>query len=127
MSLKILLVDDSEIARKELARPLAEKGFTVYEADNGQDALDKIQEYELDLIVTDIHMPVMNGLELCEALHASTTISKKPPILVVSTESNPEMKTRGKAAGVKGWVIKPVDAEKLAKVAQMLIAKEEGK
>ena len=64
-------------------------------------------------------MPIMNGIEFCEALR-DEKVANIPPIIVVSTEANPVMKERGKAAGVKGWVIKPIDTQKLVQVCKKL-------
>ena len=117
---KILVVDDSEIARAELARPLKEAGFDITEADNGMTALQFVKDGKFDMVITDVHMPIMNGIEFCEAMR-DEKIKNVPPIIVVSTEANPDMKVRGKAAGVKGWVIKPIDTQKLVQVCKKLI------
>ena len=117
---RILVVDDSEIARRELVRPLKNAGYQVDEAESGSHAVDLVRASKYDLIISDVHMPVMNGIEMCEALKADVSVVM-PPIIVVSTESNSEMKARGKAAGVRAWVIKPVDGEKLAVVCKKLL------
>jgi len=117
---KILVVDDSEIARAELVRPLKEAGFDISEADNGLTALQLVKDSKFDIVITDVHMPIMNGIEFCEAMR-DENVQNIPPIIVVSTEANPDMKTRGKAAGVKGWVIKPIDTQKLVQVCKKLI------
>ena len=117
----ILVVDDSEIARKELVNPLRKGGFATAEADNGKRAVEMIRNESFDMIITDVHMPLMNGIEMCEAIRDDEAMAITPPILVVSTESSPEMKERGKAAGVRGWVIKPVDTEKLVLIVKKLL------
>lgn len=117
----ILVVDDSEIARRELINPLQQAGYATAEADSGKQAVEMVRAESFDMIITDVHMPLMNGIEMCEAIRDDETITATPPILVVSTESSPEMKERGKAAGVRGWVIKPVDTEKLVLVAKKLL------
>lgn len=120
---KILVVDDSEIARAELVNPLKEAGHDISEAGDGKSALEFLEGTPVEIVITDVHMPHMTGIELCEAIRDSDVISHKPPILVVSTESNPDMKTRGKAAGVKGWIIKPVDTSKLCQVVDLILKK----
>jgi two-component system chemotaxis response regulator CheY len=125
MAERILIVDDSQVARQEIVGPLKSAGFDTIEAENGKAAVDLAKIQAPALIVTDVHMPIMNGIEMCEALFAQLG-GNMPPVLVVSTESNPEMKNRGKAAGVKGWIIKPVDTAKLVQVAGMLIQRTKG-
>lgn len=117
----ILVVDDSEIARKELVNPLRNGGFATAEAENGKRAVEMVRNDSYDMIITDVHMPIMNGIEMCEAIRDDAAITIIPPILVVSTESNPEMKERGKAAGVRGWVIKPIDTDKLVLIVKKLL------
>lgn len=122
MSHTILVVDDSEIGRMEIVKGLRARSFDVIEADNGRRAFEIASEGGVHLIVSDIHMPIMNGIEMCEAIAAST-IQPKPPIIVVSTEASDELKRRGKAAGVRGWVIKPVDVTKLITAIDLILAK----
>jgi two-component system chemotaxis response regulator CheY len=125
MADRILIVDDSQVARQEIVGPLRAAGFETAEAENGKAAVGVVQAGGVALIVTDVHMPIMNGIEMCEALTALLG-EAMPPVLVVSTEANPDMKNRGKAAGVKGWIIKPVDTAKLVAVAGKLIARGKG-
>jgi two-component system chemotaxis response regulator CheY len=122
MTHRILVVDDSQVARQELVGPLRAAGYETIEAENGKQALDLARAEPPQLIVTDVHMPELNGVEMCEALFAALG-GAMPPVLVVSTEASAEMKSRGRNAGVRGWIIKPVDVAKLVQVAGMLIAK----
>lgn len=119
MNRKILVVDDSQIARQDIAKPLRDAGHDITEAGDGLTALKLASQTQFDIIISDVHMPEMNGIELCEALK-DKGVTPFPVILIVSTESNAELKTRGKQAGVKGWIIKPIKAETLLQVIQKL-------
>ena len=116
----ILVVDNSEIARLEVIGPLRQAGYEVFEAEDGEQALQSISQRSFGLVITDVHMPVMNGIEFCEALNAAD-FAAKPLVLVVSTESNAELKGRAKKAGARGWIIKPVDTTALLQAVKLLL------
>jgi two-component system, chemotaxis family, chemotaxis protein CheY len=101
----ILVVDDSATVRNEVSSFLSSNGITVDTANDGQDGLDKINSGSYKLIICDVNMPRMDGLTMCEKVRAAGKSSL--PIIMLTTESDPSMKERGKAAGVKGWIIKP--------------------
>lgn len=122
---KVLVVDDSEVARHEVVEMLKSAGYDTVEAESGKRGVEVVKAGGIAMIITDVHMPIMNGIEMCEALHAELG-AKMPPALVVSTESSPGMKERGKKVGVKGWVIKPVDPPKLVQVIRTLIDRSRG-
>jgi two-component system chemotaxis response regulator CheY len=113
MPKKVLIVDDSTMVRQMVTFTLTEAGFGVVQAENGQDALNKLGSGEtVDLIVTDLNMPIMDGITFIA--HARALASTKyVPILMLTTESQPEMKQKGKAAGATGWIVKPFDPPKL--------------
>lgn len=119
MGINILVVDDSQIARQDIVKPLADAGHNISEASDGLMALKMASTTTFDIIISDVHMPEMNGIELCEALK-SKGITPFPIILIVSTESSSDLKSRGKAAGVRGWIIKPIKAETLLQVIEKL-------
>lgn len=112
MARKILIVDDSLMVRQMVSFTLKEAGFEVVEAENGQDALNKLNKESVDLIVTDLNMPVMDGISFIGNAR-SLASAKYVPILMLTTESQPEMKQKGKAAGATGWIVKPFDPPKL--------------
>ena len=109
---KILVVDDSKTIRALFKRTLEMVGHEVTEAVDGQDGLVKVDETLFDLILSDINMPEMDGLTMCKHIKAKEKYAKIP-IVVISTEANPEMKAKGKAIGVIGWMIKPPDPDQL--------------
>ncbi|HQT02389.1 MAG TPA: response regulator [Thiotrichales bacterium] len=112
MNKKILAVDDSRSMRQMVAMTLANAGYDVTEAEDGVDALSKAKLSSYDLVLTDINMPNMNGLELTAALRALTNY-QLIPIICLTTESSEEMKGYGKKAGATGWIVKPFLPEKL--------------
>lgn len=102
---KILVVDDSSTVRNEVSSFLASHGIDVDTAVDGVDGLAKIgRDSNLKLVICDVNMPNMDGLTMVEKVKAS---GKTIPIIMLTTESNPGMKQRGKDAGVKGWIVKP--------------------
>ncbi len=112
MPKRILVVDDSEMMRQMLSFTLREASFEVLEAVNGQDALQKLDGQKLDLVLTDLNMPVMDGIALIRSLR-DLQATKYTPILMLTTESQAEKKMEGKAAGATGWIVKPFDPPKL--------------
>ena len=107
-------------SRQNLRRALETKGFEVIEAEHGQDALDKLQGASVDLVITDLNMPVMDGITLIQNLRKQPAMKTKP-ILMLTTEGLAGKKEQGKAAGATGWIVKPFDPEKLLQtVAKVL-------
>jgi len=115
MSKRVLIVDDSPTMRQMVSFTLREANFDVLEAENGQDALKKVEGQKFDLILTDLNMPVMDGITFIRNARGLTT-TKYTPILMLTTESQAEKKSEGKAAGATGWIVKPFDPPKLLAV-----------
>jgi two-component system chemotaxis response regulator CheY len=109
---KVLVVDDSNSIRDMVSFTLKSAGYETVEAKDGQDGLNKAQGAAIDLVITDVNMPIMDGIELCQALRKLPNF-KFTPILMLTTESSGDMKMRGKAAGATGWLVKPFNPEKL--------------
>lgn len=109
---KILIVDDSPSMRALLRAALTSNGFDVEQAKDGQEALEWLATNEVDVVLTDINMPRLDGFGLIEKLRESALHCDRP-ILVLTTESSPEKKARAKSAGATGWIVKPFDAAKL--------------
>lgn len=117
---KVLIVDDAASMRQMVSFTLKRGGYEVLEAENGQDALNKLQSESADLVITDLNMPVMDGITLIQNLRRMPAMKSKP-ILMLTTEGLASKKEQGKAAGASGWVIKPFDPEKLLQtVAKVL-------
>jgi two-component system chemotaxis response regulator CheY len=114
MSLHILAVDDSRTIRDMLRMALTSAGFQTSLAEDGMHGLEVLKGLEPDAIITDINMPRMDGFGFIEAVRAQPD-HRATPILVLTTESAPELKARARAAGATGWIVKPFDPEKLVK------------
>ena len=117
----ILAVDDSPSMRAMISYTLNEAGYQCDSAENGQDALDKAEQKKFDLIIMDINMPVMNGIDAITSLR-KTERYKSAPILVLSTESRDEIKQKGRQAGATGWIVKPFDPDKLIGALRRVLA-----
>lgn len=109
---KILAVDDSSSMRQMVSFTLKGAGYDVVEAVDGQDALDKAKSQQFDLIVTDVNMPVMDGITFIRNLRAEANY-KFTPMLMLTTESAADKKVEGKAAGATGWIVKPFNPDQL--------------
>ena len=121
MALKrALIVDDSRSMRQMVSFTLKEAGFEVLEAEHGQDALDKLRGQKLGVIVTDLNMPVMDGINFIRKARG-TAEARFLPILILTTESQQEKKIEAKAAGATGWIVKPFDPEKLIQTIQKVM------
>ncbi|SDX71424.1 two-component system, chemotaxis family, response regulator CheY [Allochromatium warmingii] len=120
MAKTILTVDDSPSIRQMVSFTLKEAGYTVTEAVDGQDGLDKARAAKFDLIFTDQNMPRMDGLSLIKQLRALPQY-QSVPILMLTTESSDAMKSQGRTAGATGWLVKPFDPAKLLEVVRKVI------
>jgi two-component system chemotaxis response regulator CheY len=120
MSKSILAVDDSRSLRQMVVFSLRAAGYQVTEAVDGQDGLDKAKAQLFDLVLTDQNMPRMDGLALIKSLRLLSRY-QKVPILMLTTESSDEMKSKGRAAGANGWLVKPFDPQKLTEVVKKVI------
>jgi two-component system chemotaxis response regulator CheY len=120
MSKSILAVDDSRSLRQMVVFSLRAAGYQVTEAMDGQDGLDKAKAQVFDLVLTDQNMPRMDGLALIKSLRLLSRY-QKVPILMLTTESSDEMKSKGRAAGANGWLVKPFDPQKLTEVVKKVI------
>ena len=112
MNTKVLAVDDSLTMREMVSHYLKEANFDVVTAVDGADGIEKLNESNPDVIITDINMPVMDGFEFIENVRAGDTCQRHP-ILVLTTESDQAKRDRARAAGATGWIVKPFDPEKL--------------
>jgi two-component system, chemotaxis family, chemotaxis protein CheY len=115
MSKTILTVDDSASIRQMVGFTLRQAGFQVVEATDGKHGLQIAQSTQAALVITDLNMPNMNGLELIQALRQLPAY-KFVPILMLTTESDDTKKQAGKNAGATGWIVKPFNPEQLLKV-----------
>lgn len=112
MSLKILAVDDSKTMRDMLKMALTGAGMNVTVAEDGVHGLEVLEGMEPDAIISDINMPRLDGFGFIEAVRKIDRM-RATPILVLTTESAPELKAKARNAGATGWIVKPFDPQKL--------------
>jgi two-component system chemotaxis response regulator CheY len=111
-NIRILTIDDSKTMRDMLMLTLADAGFDVIQAVDGKDGIDMLERENVDVVITDINMPRMDGYEVVRQLRARPE-HKATPILVLTTESEAEKKNIAREAGATGWLVKPFDPERL--------------
>ena len=120
MGKKILFVDDSASMRQIVGMAISGAGYDVTSAEDGVDAMIKVEADKFDAIISDVNMPNMNGIELIKAIKQNAN-NKFAPIIMLTTESSDELKQQGKAAGAKVWVVKPFKPDQLIGVIKKLI------
>ena len=116
MAKRVLTVDDSRTMRDMVAYTLRNAGFQVSEAEDGQKALQVLRGSKFDLVITDLNIPNLDGVGLIKAVRADAG-HRAIPILMLTTESDPEKKQAGKSAGATGWLVKPFNPDKLVELA----------
>ncbi len=116
----ILTVDDSPSIRQMIKLVLGPAGHNVIEASDGAEGLEKAKSSRMDLVITDLNMPVMNGLDLIRALRKLPSLTGLP-IVFLTTESNDTIKQEAKSAGATGWITKPFKPEQLLAVVGKLV------
>jgi len=120
MSKTILTVDDSASMRQMVKLALAGAGYQVIEAGDGREGLDKAQGGGISMVLTDLNMPVMDGLTLIRELRKLPTC-KGVPIIFLTTESDEAKKAEAKAAGATAWIVKPFKADQLVGVVKKVL------
>lgn len=121
MAKRILLVDDSASVRQVASITLRRAGYDTVEAINGKQALDLLNGPKLNLIISDVNMPEMNGIEFLKAVKQHPT-SKFTPVIMLTTEAGDDMKQQGRAAGAKAWIVKPFQPQSLLDAVSKLIS-----
>ena len=117
---KILIVDDSNLIRSVTAKATEEAGHEPILAINGEDGLEILRSEEIDLIFSDVNMPVMDGIEMVKQIKQDDSL-KFIPIVMFTTESDPDLKAKGRELGVKAWMVKPFSKEKFILAIKKLI------
>ncbi len=120
MGKTVMIVDDSASMRQLVGFALKSAGYEVVSAVHGKDALDKVNGTKVEMVVTDLNMPEMDGIELIKQLRAKPA-SKFTPIVMLTTESQDAKKQEGKQAGASGWIVKPFKPEQLIETIQRFI------
>lgn len=120
MEKKILVVDDSKSIREVVSFTLQSHGYQVLVGVNGKDALKHLNGENINLVITDLHMPEMDGISFIREIRKNNDY-KHIPILFLSTETSQEKKQEAKEAGATGWMVKPFQPDKLVKILHKLI------
>ena len=116
----ILAVDDSTSMRQMVSFTLKGAGYEVVEAADGVEALNIAKTRGFDMVITDVNMPNMDGITLIGELRGLASY-KFTPLLMLTTESSPEKKQQGKAAGATGWIVKPFNPEQLLNTVKKVL------
>jgi two-component system, chemotaxis family, chemotaxis protein CheY len=120
MAKRVLAVDDSLTIRQLIKMTLSRAGYEIVEAEDGAKGLQKASAETFDLVLSDINMPIMTGIEMLRSLRKLAQY-KFTPIVLVTTESQPGKKQEGKAAGATGWIVKPFEPEQLLAVVTKVL------
>jgi two-component system chemotaxis response regulator CheY len=116
---KILIVDDSETIRQRVSGALENAGFETLTAKDGVEGLVSVQQEAPAMVILDVNMPRMNGLDMLDNLDVKKT---GLPVLLLTTEVQPSLMARAKQAGAKGWMVKPVSLERLVDAVRKVVA-----
>lgn len=101
---RILVIDDAKTMRDTLKDLLLPAGFEVVEAENGEQGLERMSQHAIDLVISDLNMPGMDGLTMCKHIKEQ---GYQAPIFMLTTQTSPELKARAKDYGVVAWIVKP--------------------
>jgi two-component system chemotaxis response regulator CheY len=119
MAKTILVVDDSASMRRVIGIALKSAGYEVLEGSDGKDALAKLTGQKVHLIISDVNMPVMDGITFLKTVKQNPTY-KFTPVIMLTTESEEAKKREGQAAGARAWVVKPFQPEQLLNAVQRM-------
>lgn len=120
MAKTLLIVDDSASMRQLVSFTLKDAGFDVVAAENGKEALSRLAGAKVDMVITDLNMPEMDGITLIRELRNRPEL-KFTPIVMLTTEAQEAKKQEGRGAGASGWIVKPFSPERLLEVVRKFI------
>jgi two-component system chemotaxis response regulator CheY len=120
MNKTIMTVDDSVSVRMMVGFALKDAGYEIVEAENGLDALAKLDEHDIRMVVADVNMPEMDGIEFVRKMRQHPK-HKFTPVVMLTTESHESIKAKGKEAGATGWIVKPFKPQQLVNVVRKVI------
>ena len=120
MGRKALVVDDSNSMRQMVSFTLQQAGFETVEGANGVEGLQRLAEGSVDLVITDLNMPEMDGISFIKQLRTQAQF-KFTPVLMLTTETQDEKKSAGRSAGATGWITKPFNPERLLQVIKKVL------
>lgn len=120
MAKTFLIVDDSASMRQLISFTMKDAGYEAVAAENGKDALAKLGTAKIDMVITDLNMPEMDGISLIRELRRMPEY-RFLPIVMLTTEAQENKKQEGRAAGASGWIVKPFTPEKLLEVVRKFV------
>jgi len=120
MSRTILTVDDSSSIRQMVGLTLMREGYKIIEAGDGQAGYKQFASQPVHMVISDLNMPVMDGIQMIQMIRSHSQ-GKFVPIVMLTTESQPEMKQAGRSAGATGWIVKPFTPQQLIAVVKKVI------
>ncbi|MBR9972473.1 response regulator [Magnetospirillum sulfuroxidans] len=120
MAKKVISVDDSASVRQMVSFTLESNGYQVITAIDGQEAFNRLKTEQVDMVITDLNMPNMDGITLIKSLRALPGY-KFTPMILLTTESQEQRKQEGRAAGATGWIVKPFEQDKLLAVVKKVL------
>lgn len=119
---KILVVDDSATVRQQVGLALQQAGYVFVEAADGVEGLQMLDKRGVSMVICDVNMPLMNGLDMLEKLHADAKHASVP-VVMLTTEGQPALIDRAKKAGAKGWIVKPFKPDLMLAAVTKLLGK----
>ena len=119
MAMKVLAVDDSETMLNMVKQTLEMGGYEVVVGKDGQEGLVRFKENSVDLIITDVNMPVMDGITFIKEIRK---INQDIPVITLTTESEDEMKQKGFDAGANGWIVKPFRPAQFLDIVKQVVS-----
>lgn len=120
MTKTILIVDDAKTIRHLTRFALAKGGYNILEAEDGAQGLQVLEKSTVDLVISDLNMPNMNGLDMCRAMKSNDKM-KDIPVFMLTTEAQQEFTIQSKEVGIKAWIVKPFVPEKLLAAVQRFV------
>lgn len=120
MAKTILVVDDSASVRQVVKRALEEAGYKVLLADNGKTGLEQLNGQKVHLVITDVNMPIMDGIRFVSEAKQNPKY-KFTPVIMLTTEASDQMKDAGRKVGVRAWMVKPFQAPQMLKAVEKLV------
>jgi two-component system, chemotaxis family, chemotaxis protein CheY len=115
----VLAVDNSAASRREIFDSLSNEGFDVIQAENGREGLEVLSRGEIDIVVSDIDLPQMDGFSFVRHMRGDPRHARLP-VLILTHESNRALRTEGKVAGADAWMLKPVDPKRLVEAIRRM-------
>lgn len=120
MSKTVMVVDDSASVRQMVSFTLRQHGLEIIEAANGSEALAKLSKKSINMLITDVNMPELDGISLVRKVRENTSY-KFIPIIILTTEFTSEKKHEGRTAGATGWIVKPFKPDQLLAVVKKVL------